>query len=60
MGGFPKINIVYSTSQWLFPTITIWILIIIGVILLASGVWKRKKEGKPIFVKKRFFYRKLR
>lgn len=55
MGGFPKIEVVYSTSHWLFPKIIIGILIILAAILLIQTIWNRKKEGKPIFCKKGFF-----
>ena len=51
-----RINVVYSTQQWIFPTITIGILVILGIILIAVEGRARIKEGKGFFAKPgRFF-----
>lgn len=51
-----RINVVYSTQHWIFPTITIGILVILGVILIAVEGRARLKAGKGFFAKPgRFF-----
>lgn len=56
MGDLFRINVVYSTQHWIFPTITIGILVILGVIIIALEGRVRVKAGKGFFVKPgRFF-----
>lgn len=51
-----RINVVYSTQHWIFPTITIGVLVILGVLLIALEGRARVKAGKGFFVKPgRFF-----
>ena len=50
------INVVYSTQHWIFPTITIGILVILGVLLIVLEGRARVKAGKGFFAKPgRFF-----
>ena len=50
------INVVYSTQHWIFPTITIGILVILGVLLIVVEGRARIKAGKGFFAKPgRFF-----
>lgn len=50
------INVVYSTQHWIFPTITIGILVILGVLLIVLEGRARVKAGKGFFTKPgRFF-----
>lgn len=44
-----RINVVYSTQHWIFPTITIAILVILGAIILAVEARGRVKAGKGVF-----------
>lgn len=41
-----KINILYSTSHWLFPKIVIGILIILGAMIIFSEIIKKHKAKK--------------
>ena len=51
-----RINVEYSTQHWIFPIITIGILVILGVLLIALEGRARIKAGKGFFVKPgRFF-----
>ena len=51
-----QINVVYSTQHWIFPTITIGILVILGVLLIVLEGRARVKAGKGFFAKPgRFF-----
>lgn len=51
-----RINVVYSTQHWIFPTITIGILVILGVLLIVLEGRARVKAGKGFFAKPgRFF-----
>lgn len=51
-----RINVVYSTQHWIFPTITIAILVILGALLVVLEGRGRVKAGKGFFVKPgRFF-----
>lgn len=51
-----RINVVYSTQHWIFPIITIGILVILGVLLIALEGRARIKAGKGFFAKPgRFF-----
>ena len=50
------IDVVYSTQHWIFPTITIGVLVILGVLLIALEGRARVKAGKSFFAKPgRFF-----
>lgn len=50
------INVVYSTQHWIFPTITIGILVILGVLLIVLEGRARVKAGKGFFARPgRFF-----
>ena len=56
MGDLFRINVVYSTQHWIFPIITISILVILGVIILTMEGRAHVKAGKGFFVKPgRFF-----
>ena len=46
-----RINVEYSTQHWIFPIITIGILVILGVLLIALEGRARIKAGKGFFVK---------
>ncbi|WP_130870406.1 tripartite tricarboxylate transporter TctB family protein [Intestinimonas massiliensis (ex Afouda et al. 2020)] len=51
-----RINVVYSTQHWIFPIITIGVLVILGVLLIALEGRARIKAGKGFFAKPgRFF-----
>lgn len=51
-----RINVVYSTQHWIFPVITIGILVILGVLLIVLEGRARVKAGKGFFAKPgRFF-----
>lgn len=51
-----RIDIVYSTQHWIFPTITIGILAILGLLIVAVEGRARIKAGKGFFSKPgRFF-----
>lgn len=51
-----RINVVYSTQHWIFPIITIGILVILGVLLIVLEGRARVKAGKGFFAKPgRFF-----
>ena len=51
-----RINVEYSTQHWIFPIITIGILVILGALLIALEGRARIKAGKGFFVKPgRFF-----
>ena len=56
MGDLFTINVVYSTQHWIFPTIIIGVLLLLGlVIIVAEGVG-RVRAGKGFFTKPgRFF-----
>ncbi len=58
MGDLFRINVVYSTQHWIFPTITICILMILGVTLVVTEARARVKAGKGIFVKPGHFFEK--
>lgn len=50
------IDVVYSTQHWIFPIITIGVLVVLGVLLIALEGRARVKAGKGFFVKPgRFF-----
>ena len=50
------IDVVYSTQHWIFPIITIGVLVILGVLLIALEGRARVKAGKSFFAKPgRFF-----
>lgn len=56
MGDLFRINVVYSTQHWIFPIITISILVILGAVILVTEARARVKAGKGVFVKPgRFF-----
>ena len=51
-----RINVVYSTQHWIFPIITIGILVLLGALLIVLEGRARIKAGKGFFVKPgRFF-----
>ena len=51
-----RIDVVYSTQHWIFPSITIGILVILGVLLIVLEGRARVKAGKGFFAKPgRFF-----
>lgn len=51
-----RIDIVYSTQHWIFPSIIIGILILLGLIIIAVEGVSRVKAGKGFFTKPgRFF-----
>ena len=53
-----RINVVYSTQHWIFPIITIGILVILGVLLIVLEGRARVKAGKGFFVKPGAFFEK--
>lgn len=56
MGDLFRINVVYSTQHWIFPIITISILVILGAVILVTEARARVKAGKAVLVKPgRFF-----
>lgn len=51
-----RINVVYSTQHWIFPTIIIVILAVLGAAIIAAEGVGRVKAGRGFFVKPgRFF-----
>ena len=51
-----RINVEYSTQHWIFPIITIGVLVILGVLLIALEGRARVKAGGSFFAKPgRFF-----
>lgn len=44
-----RINVVYSTQHWIFPTIVIGILAILGAVILLAEGRARVKAGKGFF-----------
>ena len=56
MGDLFKINVVYSTQHWIFPSIIIGVLVILGIIVVAVEGMGRVKAGKGFITKPgRFF-----
>ncbi len=56
MGDLFRINVVYSTQHWIFPTITICILAILGAVIIITEGRARVKAGGGFFAKSgRFF-----
>ena len=53
-----RINVVYSTQHWIFPIITIGILVILGVLLIVLEGRARVKAGKGFFAKPGAFFEK--
>ena len=53
-----RINVVYSTQHWIFPIITIGVLIILGILLIAVEGAARVKAGKGFFAKPGAFFEK--
>ena len=50
------IDVVYSTQHWIFPIITIGVLVLLGVLLIVLEGRARVKAGKGFFAKPgRFF-----
>ena len=54
-----RINVVYSTQHWIFPIITIGILVILGVLLIVLEGRARVKAGKGFFAKPGAFFERL-
>lgn len=51
-----RINVVYSTQHWIFPTIIMVILAVLGVAIIAAEGVGRVKAGRGFFAKPgRFF-----
>jgi len=48
MADWLRINVVYSTQHWIFPKITICILIFLGAIILVIEGRVRAKAGKSV------------
>lgn len=56
MGDLFHIDVVYSTQHWIFPTIIISILVVLGLAILVTEGMGRVKAGKGFFCKPgRFF-----
>lgn len=56
MGDLFHIDVVYSTQHWIFPTIIITILVILGLAILVTEGMGRVKAGKGFITKPgRFF-----
>lgn len=56
MGELFHIDVVYSTQHWIFPTITIAILVGLGIVILITEGVARVKAGKGFLTKPgRFF-----
>lgn len=51
MAELLRIHVVHSTQHKIFPTITIWILVILGIIILLVEGRAKAKAGKPLFTK---------
>ena len=51
-----RIDVVYSTQHWIFPSITIGILVILGVLLIVLEGRARVKAGKGFFAKPGHFF----
>lgn len=56
MGELFRIDVVYSTQHWIFPTIIIVILAVLGLVILVTEGLGRVKAGKGFLTKPgRFF-----
>lgn len=49
MGDLLTINVVYSTQHWIFPSIIIGVLVILGAVILIVEGRARVKAGKGLF-----------
>lgn len=56
MGELFHFDVVYSTQHWIFPTIMIGILVVLGIAILVTEGAGRVKDGRGFFAKPgRFF-----
>lgn len=56
MDNLLRLDVVYSTQHWIFPIITIGILVILGAIILTVEGRARIKAGKGFLVKPGKFF----